>query len=428
MDIKQSMRYFKFSHWSLILVVTTQAVLWFSPVSLAQSISNFEITSIVLSKNCVETKDPALQSQALDNPDCPMAGDTQLIQVSVENQSPTSRRVHINLEIKLEGKRNKLHQETRTIPSSGEYKMLYSYNIPQKGGRYHVSAQVLDAKSRRMLAKSSTGVNREFYILRQSEIELAEGRVEEEDAETAKLIPKKLEFDPPDLRWENLHVVPKHVLRGEKFRIRLDLINVGGDIVRNIKYQIDFYNVRLPRRRTAIAAQKVDILAPGETATREFEYSFPDDQLLGEYQIMASADPANLIKEIKETNNQMISDTIQLSDIKLLIPSDGFQFEETGLFLFQWDSLLFREFKLQIGIDDKFNDPSVYFDLPQGERWIADKELVPLSGELPTLAQGLMKTYKKSIVYWRVIGRKSDGQQSNSDTRTFSIKQSNPET
>ncbi|MBF0286293.1 MAG: hypothetical protein HQM14_00630 [SAR324 cluster bacterium] len=422
------MRYFNFSNWLLIIVGTILIVPWFSLVSFAQATSGLEVTSIVLSKNCVETKDPALQTQAIDNPECPMAGDTQLIQVSVENQSFTSRKVRISLEIKLDGKRQKLYRETHLIPSSEEYKILYSYNIPEKGGEYHVSARILDANSNQMLAKSSTGVNRVFYILRQSEIELAESRIEEQATETARLIPKKLEFDPPDLRWENLHVVPKHVLRGEKFRIRLDLINVGGDIVRSIKYQIDFYNVRLPRRRTAIAAQKVDVLAPGETATREFEYSFPDDQLLGEYQIMASVDPANLISEIKETNNQKTSDIIRLSDIKLLIPSDGFQFEETGLFLFQWDSLLFREFKLQIGINDKFNDTATYFDLPQGERWIADKELVPLSGELPTLAQGLMKTYKKSIVYWRVIGRKSDGQQSTSDTRTFSIKSSTPET
>ena len=30
---------------------------------------------------------------------------------------------------------------------------------------------------------------------------------------------------------------------------------------------------------------------------------------------------------------------------------------------------------------DTFEDPASYMDLPQGDRWIADKELVPLSSE-----------------------------------------------
>lgn len=399
-------------------------ILWGGTPLWGQSQSGFEITSIVVSKNCVETQNFETRLQALENPDCPKAGETQLIQVSVENNSARPRNVNILLEVKRDGTRVKRHGEIRTLPSVGRYRMLYSYLIPNTGGRYHLSAQILDAQSKTVLARSRPGIEREFYILKQSEIEAATVREEEKRIEEAKRTPQPLEFEPADLRWDNIHVIPKHVLRGEKFRIRLDVINVGGDIARGIRGQVDFYNVRLPRRRTAIAAPTAEALAPGETATFELEYIFPDDQLLGEYQLLAIADPSNLIKEGNEENNQLPSDVIRLSDIKILIPPDGFQFEEIGLFLFQWDSLLFREFKLQIGIDDKFNDPANYFDLPQGERWVADKELVPLSGELPALAQGLMRTHIKSIVFWRVVGRKSDGSQTFSDVRTFSIKAS----
>ena len=408
---------------AILLLLWTGFPLW------GQSRSGFEITSIVVSKNCVETQNFETRLQALDNPDCPRRGDIQLIQVSVENQSPAPREVSIVLNIQLDGERVKRHRESRTIPSSGGYRMLYSYPIPQKGGRYHLSAQLIDTQSKRVLARSVPGVEREFFILRQSEEELVEDREEEARIEEAKRTPQKLEFDPPDLRWENIHVVPKHVLRGEKFRIRLDLINVGGDIVRAINSQIEFYNVRLPRRRTGIAAPKADTLAPGETATFELEYTFPEDQLLGEYQIIAIADPNDLINEGEgnEANNQLLSDIIRLSDIKIIIPVDGHQFDETGLFLFQWDSLLFHEFKLQISIDDKFSGPPFSFDLPSGDRWIAESEFVPFSGELPKFGLGLMQTHNKSILYWRVIGRKSDGTETESGVRTFTIKQQDTE-
>ena len=69
-----------------------------------------------------------------------------------------------------------------------------------------------------------------------------------------------------------------------------------------------------------------------------------------------------------------------------------------------------------------FEDSGAFFDLPQGDRWIADKEIVPLSGELPGMALGLMKSLEKNKLYWRVIGRRSTGKQAISGIRSFSIK------
>ena len=103
------------------------------------------------------------------------------------------------------------------------------------------------------------------------------------------------------------------------------------------------------------------------------------------------------------------------------MPTDKFTFEENGLFLFQWDSLAFSEFKIQVGVDEKFEDSGSYFDLPQGNRWIADKELVPLAGELPGMAMGLMRAKKKNQLFWRVIGRQASGKQAISGIRMFRI-------
>ena len=101
--------------------------------------------------------------------------------------------------------------------------------------------------------------------------------------------------------------------------------------------------------------------------------------------------------------------------------SDKFTFEENGLFIFQWDSLAFSEFKIQVGVDEKFEDSGSYFDLPQGNRWIADKELVPLAGELPGMAMGLMRAKKKNQLFWRVIGRQASGKQAISGIHRFRI-------
>jgi len=381
---------------------------------------HIEIDSIVVSKNCVETQSFETRAAALENPDCPLAGQEQLIQVSVLNHGKTPEEVSVVLEIFLDDESVHTYQEKALVTPSRGYKMLYSYQIPEKGGQYRVTAKILNLESEE-LARSMAGVEREFYILRQSELENMEKDEEEKRLQEAKRTAQELEFVPPDLHWSKVSVTPKHVLRGEKFKIRLDLVNTGGDIARAIKAQVAYYNVRLPRRKETISKPKTAVVFPGETITFEIEFIFPDNELLGEYQILAIVDPDNLIRENLEDNNQTASEVMRLSDIKILSPVDGAELEETGLFIFRWDSLLFREFKVQIGIDDQFTDSSKFFDLPQGDRWILDTELSPLSGEFPTLAIGLMKTYDKSTVFWRVIGRKQDGTQSFSNVQTFSI-------
>ncbi|MBF0240149.1 MAG: hypothetical protein HQM12_20800 [SAR324 cluster bacterium] len=415
---------FRIGRTQLLLVATLFGGL-LNGVSLHAA--DITVSAIVISKNCSDTSSPETLLQSLENPECPHPGNTQLIQVTIANFSKNQQKVGVEIVLKKNGEvvENAFPKEARTIAPLDETRVLHSYTIPEDGGKYLVSAVVWDSSYKKVLSRADSGVERFFFVPGTVEIK----RIKEEMEKSQQKIeainnPKKLEFDLPDLRWETVYVVPKHVLRGEKFKVRLDLVNVGGDIVRNVETQVEYYNVRLPLRKTAIAVPKAEIMAPGETITFELEYTLPDDQLLGEYQLVALVDPNNKINEAKEDNNQAISDMIRLSDIKQLLPPDKFTFEEKGLFLFQWDSLVFSEFKLQVGIDEKFEDPGTFFDLPQGDRWIADKEMVPLSGELPQMALGLSKTFNKSTLYWRVIGRKTDGRQSFSDVRSFTISSS----
>ncbi len=204
-----------------------------------------------------------------------------------------------------------------------------------------------------------------------------------------------------------MQVLPKHALRGEKLRLRLNLINAGGDIVQDVSTKVQYYNVKQPMRKSVIALPTARVMAPGEIITFDLEYTLPEDQLMGKYQIIATVDPENDIEELKEKNNEAKSNVIRLSDIKLLLPSDKFTFEENGLFLFQWDSLAFSD---------------------QGNRWIADKEMVPLAGELPGMAMGLMRAKEKNQLYWRVIGRQASGRQAISGIRKFTITPVNSET
>lgn len=390
----------------------------------------FEVSSIILSKNCPIPDGPDLLREAPDmviksatDPSCPKRGDEQLVQVTVKNKANMAQSVGVEIEVSRNDQIIESFglRKILTLESVDIARLLHSITLDE-GGRYRVTARIWDTEFDQMLAEAGAGVKRQFFIATPDDIAAAKEQMTQEQEQGIRAVPKPLKFDPPDLRFDHVQIIPKHVLRGEKFRIRLNLTNVGGDIVRDINNRVEYYNVRRPRRRFLIATPYVGVVAPGETVTFDLEYVLPDDQLLGSYQLLATVDPDNQIKELKENNNEIQSAPIRMSDIKLLLPVDNFLFDEKGLFLFQWDSLVFGEFKVQIGVDPKFENPDAYFDLPQGDRWIADKELVPLAGELPGMAQGLMQSLDRNKVYWRVIGRQSSGRQAVSDVLSFSIK------
>ncbi len=410
-------------------------VLLLPSLSQASQSPRLKIIAIVLSKTCplpdgpdmsIDSPDSILKS--MSNPDCPKHGDNQLVQTAIANRDSTPKQVGVEIKIKVNAKelKTKRHRKVYTILAGDTARVLHEIAL-ENTGLYQISVRVWDANFKRILVNTTPGDERYFFIASPQDLEVAKTQLASGVVVSGKRIISPLKFDPPDLRWESVQILPKHALRGEKLRLRLNLMNAGGDIVKDIAAKIQYYNVKQPMRKSVIAMPNTRVMAPGEIITFDLEYILPDDQLLGNYQIIATVDPENELEELKENNNITKSNVIKLSDIKLLLPTDKFSFEENGLFLFQWDSLAFSEFKIQVGVDEKFEDPGSYFDLPQGNRWIADKELIPLAGELPGMAMGLMRAKKKNQLYWRVIGRQASGRQAISGINRFSITPVSPD-
>ena len=410
-------------------------VLLLPSLSQASQSPRLKIIAIVLSKTCplpdgpdmsIDSPDSILKS--MSNPDCPKHGDNQLVQTAIANLGSTPKQVGVEIKIKVNAEelKTKRHRKVYTIQAGDTARVLHEIAL-ENTGLYQISVRVWDANFKRILVNTTTGDERYFFIASPQDIEIAKTQLASGIVVSGKRIISPLKFDPPDLRWESVQILPKHALRGEKLRLRLNLMNAGGDIVKDIASKIQYYNVKQPMRKSVIAMPNTRVMAPGEIITFDLEYILPDDQLLGNYQIIATVDPENELEELKENNNITKSNVIKLSDIKLLLPTDKFSFEENGLFLFQWDSLSFSEFKIQVGVDEKFEDSGSYFDLPQGNRWIADKELVPLAGELPGMAMGLMRAKEKNQLYWRVIGRQASGRQAISGINRFSITPVSPD-
>ena len=404
-------------------------VLLLPSLSQASQSPRLKIIAIVLSKTCplpdgpdmsIDSPDSILKS--MSNPDCPKHGDNQLVQTAIANLGSTPKQVGVEIKIKVNAEelKTKRHRKVYTIQAGDTARVLHEIAL-ENTGLYQISVRVWDANFKRILVNTTPGDERYFFIASPQDLEIAKTQLASGVVVSGKRIISPLKFDPPDLRWESVQILPKHALRGEKLRLRLNLMNAGGDIVKDIASKIQYYNVKQPMRKSVIAMPNTRVMAPGEIITFDLEYILPDDQLLGNYQIIATVDPENELEELKENNNITKSNVIKLSDIKLLLPTDKFSFEENGLFLFQWDSLAFSEFKIQVGVDEKFEDSGSYFDLPQGNRWIADKELVPLAGELPGMAMGLMRAKEKNQLYWRVIGRQASGRQAISGINRFSI-------
>ena len=417
--------------WNLLLKLIFSGIiaLLLPTLSLANQSSALKIIAIILSQTCplpagpdmtIASPDSILKS--VNNPDCPKHGDTQLVQTAIANQAKSPTKVGVEIKVRVDGQelKKKRLRKVYTIQSSDTARVLHEIDL-ENTGIYQISVRIWDAQFKRILLNTTAGDERYFFIASPQDIEVANTQLATGVRVSGKRIISPLKFDPPDLRWESVQVLPKHALRGEKLRLRLNLMNVGGDIVKDVTAKIQYYNVKQPMRKSIIAMPSAQVMAPGEIVTFDLEYILPDDQLLGKYQIAVTVDPENEIEELKEKNNVAKSNVIRLSDIKLLLPTDKFTFEENGLFLFQWDSLAFSEFKIQVGVDEKFEDSGSYFDLPQGNRWIADKELVPLAGELPGMAMGLMRAKKKNQLFWRVIGRQASGKQAISGIHRFRI-------
>jgi hypothetical protein len=220
--------------------------------------------------------------------------------------------------------------------------------------------------------------------------------------------PSGLRFEQPDLLWENVRLTPTQALTGEPLKIAADLRNVGGDVARTVDVKVEYFNMRSPGRRIPVTQSSVQALAPGEKMEMEFEAVITEDAPNEEYQAVLTIDPESKLDESNKQNNSLVlPGRISFRPIKQIFPDPGYVFEDSGLFLFRWDSRRFDEFKIQVGTDPEFATPDTFFDLPQGAKWSTSREIVPLEGEMPGMAEGLMERAKTDKLYWRVQARDS---------------------
>ncbi|MBI4083380.1 MAG: hypothetical protein HY423_12295 [Candidatus Lambdaproteobacteria bacterium] len=343
-------------------------------------------------------------------------GDEQVVQVSFTNASARAVQAGLLIEFRNREERTvgRSLRRSVTLPPQREERVYVALAVPRVPGPYSLRLEVFDPAYREPLLVGRPVFRMPFTVLgREAGAEAAPPLAGAPPPQaTARPgtpsfpAPAGLAFEKADLLWEGLTVAPQSVLVGDALKIRAELRNVGGDIARGVEVRVEAVNTRLPNEVQQLATSTLAALAPGEKIELEFEHTFPATTLIGDYEVTLRADPGNLVPELDKTNNTTRAPApIQVSRIRLVFPAPDYVFQEAGLFLFRWDSKLYDEFKVQVGVDPRFENRERYFDIPQGEKWTRDREVVPLAGELPGMAKGLMLKEKAKQVYWRVVGR-----------------------
>ena len=360
----------------------------------------------------------------------------QILQVTL--RSPGTKTVRAGLRVEMRDDKDervgKAIERVVQVRGSTEQRELFRFEAPNRFGRFTVRVEVFtpDFKSRLLAGAPVFYAPFRVGSVPEPGMAAAPKRLEPKEPATEPgkagppsfPTPRGLNFEKPDLVWENVDTQPPALLVGEPLKVKADLRNVGGDIARGIEVKVDYFNTRTPANLIPVARKTVQALAPGDKVEMEFETVLPENSPLGEYKVHLVIDPANRIVETSKENNVFVSETpIRLSLIKQVFPEPGYYFEQTGLFLFRWDSRRFDEFKVQVGTDPTFTTPDASFDIPQGDKWTKDREVVPLEGELPDMAMGLMQKGRATLVYWRVMGRSAaSGAQGVSAALPFSIR------
>ena len=347
-------------------------------------------------------------------------GATQLIQVSLSNRESKAVQVELLVDIRDEGDQRRVNPQNRlvSIPAGEQKRFYFRLEAPETPGRYNVRMEVRtpDKRQNALLGAPvyhtpfEVGIEESPYLAAMAAPGEKAGRVRQ--APTYRP-PRNLTFERADLVWENPQITGSSLLVGEPIRIKATVRNVGGDIARAVEVRVDYYNTSLPNRLFNISRSTVSILAPGDKEELEKEFVFPNNITLGTYVVMLTADAADMVVESDERNNRFeFKEPVRLNHIRQIFPERDFTFDEAGLFLFRWDSLRYNEYKVQVGVEPGFEDPENFFDIPQGDKWLRDKEVVPLEGELPAMALGLMERTGAKTLYWRVMGRNSETDQS----------------
>jgi len=313
--------------------------------------------------------------------------------------------------------------------------VIISYPISGKGhGDYTVSARIYDRRDKPLVTAHKERV-KYFYALdpkirktppkRRRGQRLTKEEVEEEKRRRILTESKKEEtvtFDPPDLKWGRVEMIRTSVLRGETAHIRLYLLNDGGDIAKNVEYDLLWFFTQRPRRKIKFYRGKVALVAPGEMKVLELPITIPSHEQPGQYSIHAILDADNRVSEIDETNNEHSSDQeLNFGDIAMVFPENNHSFAEEGLFQFEWRSSKYNQFKVQISADPTFTNDGDYFEMPKNEKWTPSFQLNPMRGEMPTLALSLMDQNETDHLFWRVVAKDAKGKTTESQPRRFYI-------
>ncbi|MDH4225980.1 MAG: hypothetical protein OEW12_10080 [Deltaproteobacteria bacterium] len=350
------------------------------------------------------------------------AGEDQLVQVEVGN--PTSDPISGGLFVEIRskgGQRIGWPQKQRVSPPpQGKSRTFFRLKTPVFDGEYTVVVELMTPNYRKKLNPYQPAIHSPFQVYGESQlIQKSAHR-----GLPSFLPPSGLAFEKSDLVWEHISISPPHLLMKEPAKIRAELRNLGGDVARESEIKVEYYNTRIKNQVFTLTKTAVGALAPGEKVELEFDFTFPDDTLQGEYLLRFTADPNNQVDESNKANNIFLfPDPIRLSTIRLVFPDPGYHFEETGIFLFRWETNVYDEFKVQVGTDPSFENKEDFFDIPQGEKWTAEMEITPLEGELPGMAKGLMMKNNTNTIFWRVIARSTKGVQTGQSlVQSFTIR------
>lgn len=351
----------------------------------------------------------------------------QLIEGVIHNKGNRDVAVTAKLRITLPNGKSYFHSSKRvTALNNSETRVLFKYWINKwRGGKYKASVYLYDSRGH-ILAKTNSNRPGTFVAKAPPKAlrRVGKGKAAE-IAKKARIVSLQQQavFDPPDLSWSRVQIVKNSVLRGESSIVKVGLTNQGGDIAKNVKVSLYWiFSRRANKGTTPPFFQKtISFVAPGENKILEVPFAIPENELRGKYKVLALVDEDNLIKEENETNNTLESENqLSFEDVGLLFPTEGEALAEGGLFLFQWKSNKYNQFKVQVSADPEFTDPELRFEMPKDDP-TSKMELSPLIGEIPTMAINMMKKAKTDKLYWRVIGLDNAGQRTESDIRSFYI-------
>lgn len=362
-------------------------------------------------------------------------GHEQLVEVTIRNATPNAHHLQVRLVITLPN-RNIITFGNKEIVAgvNSDTTALIPYPIGKHdGGDFTVAVRVFDKKEVQILQTSKLqelifyGLDRSIRnappakrrgkkLSEEEEAQVAEKKKEEEKLAT------KVNFDPPDLKYERVTLLASSVLRGESTHVRLYIYNDGGNTANNVEYTLYWYFAQRPNRKVLFFRDRLGMIAPGEHKVLEVPLTIPGVEQKGKYQVLAKLDEDKTVAEINENNNEETTDQpLIFGDVALVFPADSYSFAEDGLFQFEWRSQKYNQFKLQISADSEFANEADSFYLPMGDHWTPSLKINPMKGEMPTMATALMESAETDHLYWRVVAKNSAGEITESQARKFLI-------